>query len=77
MDGQTLCCIDGEACSSVELITPVSIPIVLCKILLKFGVRRLSEYDDVFLSNSPLRFVTFIFGCRVAVFLDLTVVALG
>ena len=49
MDGQGLCSIDGEASSSVELVTDISSPIGLCKILVKFGVRRLTEYDDLFL----------------------------
>jgi hypothetical protein len=74
---QGLSPIDGEAGSSVELFTHISNPIGLCKIPLKFCVHRLSEYDDLFLSNSPLTFVTVIFGCRVAVFLALAVVALG
>ena len=78
MDGQGLCSIDGEASSSVELVTDISSPIGLCKILVKFGVRRLTEYDDLLLSNSPLPFVTVIFGRRLAVlFLPLAVVALG
>jgi len=59
---------DGEASSSVGLVTHVSSPIGFCKILLRFGVRRLSGYDDLLLYNSPLPLVTVIFGRRVAVF---------
>jgi hypothetical protein len=77
VDGQGLCSIDGEAGSSVELFNHVSSPIGLCKIPLKFCVRKLSVYDDLFFSNSALTFVTVIFGCKVAVFLALAVVALG
>ena len=77
MDGQGFCSIDGEAGSSVELVIHIHSPVGLCKILLKFGVHRLTEYDDLFLSNSPLIFMTVIFGCRIAIFLTLAVVALG
>ena len=77
VDGQRFCSIDGEAGSSVELVTKLSGHVGLCKILVKFNVRSLSEFDYRFLSNPPLLYVTFISGCRVAVLLALAVGALG
>jgi hypothetical protein len=75
--GTGTCCIGGDACSSVDLVTQISSLMGLCKIILKFVVFRLSEYDDFFVSNSPLLRVTVIFGCIVAVFLALAFGTLG
>jgi hypothetical protein len=56
------CSIGGEAGSLVELGTQISNLIGLRKIILKFFALRLSECDDVFVSNSPIHqlFIQFI-----------------
>ena len=63
MDGQELCSIDGEAGSSVEIVTQISRPKDCVKyssssvyvgfpnMMICSFLHRLSEYDDLFLST--------------------------